>query len=167
MCQLQVKLQAILKNRKVFGEENYNLIEEHDCRLMVINFVGLGWFVRGVVGAGNLSCNWAKFFIELGFNFSMSYFVLDWFMLGLFWEARLYSCKFFLNNRIENLIYVTFVHIYHVLKIENHHIHNQKKFTIFLENKCVTSWCSKSNFLLKYISFFVLKKHMFLLISIG
>jgi hypothetical protein len=77
----------------------------------------------------------------------MSYFVLDWFMLGLFWEARLFSCKFFFNNRIENLIYITFVHIYHVLKIENHHIHNRKNFTIFLENKCITSWCSKSNFL--------------------
>ncbi len=67
----------------------------NDCRLMVINFVGLGWCVWGMVGGGNLNCKWAKFFIELGFNSSTSYFVLDWFMLGLFWEARLYSCKFF------------------------------------------------------------------------
>jgi len=47
-------------------------------------------------------------------------------MLVLFKEARLYSCKFFLvSNRIEILICITFVHIHHVLKIENQLIHNQ------------------------------------------
>jgi hypothetical protein len=33
---------------------------------------------EGVVGVGNLSCNWAEFyfFIEIGLNFFTSYFVL-------------------------------------------------------------------------------------------
>jgi hypothetical protein len=31
-------------------------------------------FVWGVVGVGNLCYNWAKFFVELGFDFPTSYF---------------------------------------------------------------------------------------------
>jgi len=53
-CKLNFK--QYLKIEKSLEEENYNLIVEHDfcndCRLMVINFVGLGWFVWGVVGPG-------------------------------------------------------------------------------------------------------------------
>jgi hypothetical protein len=45
----------------------------------------------GVIGVGSLCCNWVKFFIELGFNSPTSYFVLDLFILVLFWEGRLYS----------------------------------------------------------------------------
>jgi hypothetical protein len=45
-------------------------------RLMMINFLGL---CEGVVGVGNLGCNWVEFyfFIEVGLNFFLSYFVLD------------------------------------------------------------------------------------------
>jgi hypothetical protein len=43
---------------------------------MMINFLGL---CEGVVGVGNLGCNWVEFyfFIEVGLNFFLSYFVLD------------------------------------------------------------------------------------------
>ncbi len=53
-CKLNFK--QYLKVEKFLVEEDYNLIEEHDffnnCRLMVINFVGLGWFVWG--------CGWGR-----------------------------------------------------------------------------------------------------------
>jgi len=56
---------------------------------------------------------------SIGFNSLTSYLFLILFMLVLFWEAKLYSCKCFVSNIIENLICITFVHICHVLKIEN------------------------------------------------
>jgi hypothetical protein len=36
----------------------------------------------GVVGVGNLCCNWVEFFIELGFNSFTSYFALDFVQVG-------------------------------------------------------------------------------------
>jgi hypothetical protein len=57
---------------------------------------------------------------------------------------------------------ISFVHIHHVLKIENQHINNRKKN--LLENKCVTVYCSKMVFFLESISFFV---QIFFLIFIG
>jgi hypothetical protein len=59
-------------------------------------------------------------------------------MLGLLREVRLYSCKFFfVSNIIKNLICISFMHICHVLKIENLCIHSQQRN--FSKNECVTS----------------------------
>jgi hypothetical protein len=40
--------------------------------------------------------------------------------------------KLLKNNIIENLIYIPFVQIHHVLKIENQHIHNLQKLKVQL-----------------------------------
>jgi hypothetical protein len=69
--------------------------------------VGFGWL-------GNLCCNWAKFFIELGFNSPTS--------SSLVLVVSILCCLlqfFFVNNKIIKLICITFVHIYQFLKIEN------------------------------------------------
>jgi hypothetical protein len=41
----------------------------------LVLYVWLGGFVQGVIGVGNLCYNWAKFFIEKGFNSPTSSFV--------------------------------------------------------------------------------------------
>jgi hypothetical protein len=43
---------------------------------LVINLVGWGGFVWGVVGSRNLCCNWAKFFIDYN---SIPLQILVWF----------------------------------------------------------------------------------------
>jgi hypothetical protein len=65
----------------------------------------------------DLCCNWVEFSIELGFNSPHKLLYFEF--CDLFWETRLYSCKFFFSKKNENLICITFVDIYHVLKIEN------------------------------------------------
>ncbi len=61
--------------------------------------------MRVWVGVSNLSCNRAEFyfFIEIGLNFFTSYFVLNLFMLLLFWKVKLYSGKTSKSNIIRPL----------------------------------------------------------------
>jgi hypothetical protein len=71
---------------------------------------------------------------------------------------------FLLSNILGNLICISFVHIYHILKIENQHIHNQQKS--LLKNKCVIDYYSKIEFFFGiHIRFQILRKS--LLVSIG
>jgi hypothetical protein len=91
---------------------------------------------EGVVGVSNLGCNSTKFylFIEIGsaqffhkllcFGFCSCWFCFE--RLGCTLEKLLKS------NIIENLIYITFVQIHHLLKIENQHIHNLQKLKVQL-----------------------------------
>jgi hypothetical protein len=85
-----------------------------------------------VVGVDNFCCNWAEydFFIEIGLNFFTSYFVLNFVYVGFFERLGCTLEKLLKTNIIENLIYITFVQIHHVLKIENQHIHNLQKLKV-------------------------------------
>ncbi len=70
-CKPHSDFKQYVKTKKSLAKENYNWrIGGWWC------LISLGWggFVFCVGGAGNLCYNWAKFFIELGFDFPTNYF---------------------------------------------------------------------------------------------
>jgi hypothetical protein len=105
--------------------------------------------VWGVGGVRNLCCIWVEFFIKLGFDSPTSCF--EFLYVVFFLESWAIVVSFLLNNILGNLICISFGHICHVLKIENWHIHNPQKN--LLENKCVTNYYSKIEFLGIHILF--------------
>jgi hypothetical protein len=153
------KFQAIFENRKVFDkrklELNWKTYFKKKCKLMVINFVGLGWVC---VGLGQRTCanNWVELW---GSTPSLCFrLVYIWFCYGNL--GYILVSFFFVNHRIEIFICISFVHIYHVGKLKTlTSITCQNK----IRKKSVIIWCNNLNFLLECIFFFV-KKMIYVLL---
>jgi hypothetical protein len=97
--------------------------------------VGCGWGKELVLQLGRI-------FRRIGVWFPHK---LLWISLCCFCFGKLgYCCKFFIKQYTWKFDMHTFVHIYHVLKIENWHIHNRQN-NLF-KKKNVTGYCSKIDF---------------------
>ncbi len=93
-CKPNSYFKRYLKIEELLTRDKHNLIEKHgflkNYKLVVTNFVGQGGFVWRMVGSRNLCYNWAKFFVELGFN-SPTSFVL------VLLVVQVLCCNFFLQ----------------------------------------------------------------------